>query len=115
MSITLYRTELFFAKNLGAGYICEEYENEFNVMNIKMPFSILNKKYTKMAETQVDNTNNADEVMDLMISNYENEISKDCEIISKTENRSENNGIYTCQINYILKMDITKEEIIFVK
>ena len=115
LSLFNIKIPLFWAKKLGAGYICEEYENEIEFYDIKMPFLITEKKYTKMAETQVDNTNNADAIMDLMISNYENEISKDCEIISKTENRSENNGIYTCQINFILKMDIAKEEIIFVK
>ena len=110
-----FEIPLFIATKLGSDYICEVESEPIKVFDYTLPISFVKKKYTQMKENLSDYSENADEIIDKMIENYENEIVNASEIISKEENRFENNGIYTCEIDYVIKMNIAKEEIIFVK
>ena len=115
--LSLYNIDipLFIATKFNDEFICESESENLSVFGYELPLKLTKKKYTKLSEVEIDNSNNLDEKMNELINNYESEICKSAEIISKEENRFDNNGIYTCEINYIFKMNIAKEEIIFVK
>lgn len=115
--LDIYNIEipLFVATKLKDEFICESETEPISLFGYELPINFTKKTYTKLKEVEIDNSNNLDERMNELINNYESEISKSVEILSKEENRFNNNGIYTCEINYIFKMNIAKEEIIFVK
>lgn len=115
--LNIYNIEipLFVATKLKDEFICESETEPITVFSYELPIKFTKKTYTKLTEVEIDNSSNIDERMNELINNYESEILKSVEILSKEENRFNNNGIYTCETNYVLKMNIAKEEIIFVK